>query len=120
MTRFRWASLIFSCCIGTASAGCASGGGRTTYFAPDTLGRCDGEEFVEVANQSGRTVDIYAIVSREVLAPNAGTLIGAASPGTTRLSLVSTVAEGRSAGFSGRLNGAYVQQVTFRRGCEHR
>jgi hypothetical protein len=103
---------------GLASIACASSGGRTIYFAPGTVGRCNGEEFVEVANRGTGTVDVYANASGEIFSPNQGSLIGSASRGTTRISLAGTAVAGRGAGFSASINGQLAQNVSFRRGCE--
>jgi hypothetical protein len=111
---------FLSVVVGLVVVACASSSSRAIYFEGAYVGHCDGEEFVEVSNRAPSDVDVYANTSGELFSPNQGTLIGPASRGTTRLSLAGTAIEGRMAGFSARLNGQYIQDVTFRRGCEPR
>ena len=116
----RPTSSVLAVVVGLVAVACASARPHTIYFDPGSSGSCDGEEFVEVNNRTAGNVDVYANTSGEIFSTSQGALIGSASRGTTRLTLEATAVQGRPGGFSARLNGQYVQDVSFRRGCELR
>ena len=92
---------------------CAATGRRASRSAPSAE-NCNGDDVLEVANESGWSVDVYAYSG----ASSGGILIGSVGSGPQTLPLAGTWAERKQVGFVARLNGKEVYPVRFRRRCD--
>ena len=92
---------------------CAATGHRASRSAPSAES-CSGDDVLEVANESGWSVDVYAYSG----ASSGGILIGSVGNGAQTLPLAGTWAERKQVGFAARLNGKEVYPVRFRRRCD--
>ena len=110
-SRFLLVGLAVGLLCGVSA--CAATGRRASRSAPSAE-NCSGDDVLEVANESGWSVDVYAYSG----ASSGGILIGSVGSGTQTLPLAGTWAERKQVGFVARLNGKEVYPVRFRRRCD--
>ncbi|HXT15835.1 MAG TPA: hypothetical protein VN706_09405 [Gemmatimonadaceae bacterium] len=93
--------------LALAAAACQSSQSSPSSSAPrqaaSNITTCDGEPYLDVNNNTGAPVDIYAY-----LGTAAGTFIASASTGFSRVSLVGTRAERANGSFYAMQNGRSV------------
>ena len=99
----RTVSLVSVVILAGVVAGCQT---QPVKTAASVAAACTGDDFVEVTNNTGKAVEVYADVGNAK-----DQYIGTMAPDSTHLSLRGTVAQGKSAAFYATLDGVKYQQA---------